>query len=113
MPSNQMPRANIRAPTNLQEAAEILAEDRYTRHNKVSKGTIFRDALREYLINHWDELPQEGRDLLDEDLKANAGGSVPPEEVPSLQNGADQDTVDEAVDELENDERTDGGVART
>lgn len=75
MPSNQaMPKAHIRAPTDLQEAAELLAEARYTRHNKVSKGEIFRLAVREYLENQ-DDLPEEARDLLDDDLEANAGGT--------------------------------------
>lgn len=76
-----MPKANVRAPTNLQEAAELLAEKRYSRHNKTSKGDVFRDALREYFINHWDDLPGEARDLLDTDLVSNAGEEVDVDEI--------------------------------
>lgn len=71
--SDRMPRAHVRMPTNLQEACEILAEGRYSRHDKVSKAEIIREATREYLARQ-DDLPEEARDLLDDDLRSNAGG---------------------------------------
>jgi hypothetical protein len=96
MPSDQsIPKANIRAPTDLQEATELLAEARYSRHNKVSKSEIFRQAVREYLARQSD-LPEEARDLLDEDLKADAGDDqVTVEE----QEGASDEDVAESIEE--------------
>lgn len=72
MSSDQMPRANVRIPSHLLEAAEMLAEERYSRHNKVSRAEIIRVALRAYLPEQ-DDLPEEARDLLDDDHEANAG----------------------------------------
>ena len=81
MPSDQaMPKAHVRVPTHLQEAAEILAESRYTRQNKYSKGEVFREALRGYLASQ-EDLPEEAHDLLDEDHKSNAGGGSADDEV--------------------------------
>jgi hypothetical protein len=70
-----MPKANIRAPTNLQEAAELLAVARHSRTDKWGKGRVFRVALEEYLAEQ-DDLPEEARDLLDEDLETEAGESL-------------------------------------
>ena len=70
-----MPKAHVRVPTDIQEAAELLAETRYSRHNKVTKAEIFRTALREYIARQ-DDLPGEAADLLDVDLIANAGGDT-------------------------------------
>jgi len=69
-----MPKAGIRAPTNVQEAAEILAAERYSRNDKWTKSRVFREALREYLTRQ-DDLPEEARDLLDDNLEADSGNS--------------------------------------
>lgn len=71
---NRMPRANVRVPTNLQEGAELLARDRNysNRNDNWTKSRIFREALKLYLPLQ-DDLPEEARDLLDDDLLANAG----------------------------------------
>lgn len=62
-------------PTNHKEAVYQFAESRTTRTQPVSMADILREAVSEYLNNHYDELPGETRDLLDEDLIANAGGT--------------------------------------
>jgi hypothetical protein len=67
-----MPKAGIRAPTNVQEAAEILAAERYSRNDKWTKSRVFREAISEYLRSQ-DDLPEEARDLLDDDFEANGG----------------------------------------
>jgi len=72
--SARMPKAGIRAPTNVQEAAEILAAERYSRNDKWTKSRVFREALREYLTRQ-DDLPEEARDLLDDNLEADSGNS--------------------------------------
>jgi hypothetical protein len=71
----EWPRTGFRCPSHLIEAAEQLAEKRYSRHDKWTPSRIYRDALRDYLANA-DDLPEETRDLLDDDLKANAGGDA-------------------------------------
>jgi len=70
-----MPRANVRIPSNLQEAATRLAAERdyKNRNEDWSKARIIREALQGYLPNQ-DDLPEEARDLLDNDLVSNAGG---------------------------------------
>ncbi|MBV0903933.1 hypothetical protein [Haloarcula salina] len=70
-----MPRANVRVPTNLQESAELLARYRDTRNDAWSKSRVVREALKDYLPRQQD-LPPEARDLLDDDLLANAGGEL-------------------------------------
>jgi hypothetical protein len=72
--SGGMPRANVRVPTNLQEAAELLARERdyQSRNDDWSKARVMREALALYLPQQ-DDLPEEAKDLLDDDLLANAG----------------------------------------
>lgn len=72
--SARMPKAGIRAPTNVQEAAEILAAERYSRNDKWTKSRVFREAIGEYLRNQ-EDLPEEARDLLDDDVEADGGKS--------------------------------------
>jgi len=43
-------------------------------YEDVCPGTIQRRAVRELLRREWDDLPQEAKDALDDDLVANAGG---------------------------------------
>ena len=70
--SQGMPRIGARVPSNVIEAAEILAAERYDRHDKWNRSRVVREALLQYLLSQ-EDLPEEGRDLLDEDLLANAG----------------------------------------
>jgi hypothetical protein len=62
----------------LNTAAEQVANERDYEagaHESVNKSDILRDALTEYFEQHYDELPEEARDLLDDDLVADAGGT--------------------------------------
>lgn len=67
------PRAGARIETNYQEAAELLAFKRTKRTDKWTKSRVIREALIEYLARA-EDLPEEARDLLDDDMLANAGG---------------------------------------
>jgi hypothetical protein len=51
-----------------------LAAERYSRNDKWTKSRVFRTALREYLVQQ-DDLPEEARDLLDDDAEADGGKS--------------------------------------
>lgn len=69
----------FRVPADVNAAYEQIANERNYHagpHETVNKSDVLRDALKEYLLNHYDELPQETRDLLDDDLIANAGGDA-------------------------------------
>lgn len=69
----------FRVPANVNTAYEQIANERDYEagaHDTVNKSDVLRDALIEYLDNHFDELPEETRDLLDDDLVANAGGDA-------------------------------------
>ena len=71
-------RIGFRVPSNVNTAYEQVANERsYAAgpHTTVNKSDVLREALVWYLthLNDADELPEETRDLLDEDLIANAG----------------------------------------
>lgn len=60
--------------TNHKTAMEYLADERSEGYgNRVYVSELGREAVEEYLATHWDELPEEAKDLLDDDMKANAG----------------------------------------
>lgn len=63
-------------PTNHAEAIFQISKHRSTRSERVSQSDVLREAIRQYLQNEAEreDLPGEILDLLDEDLKANAGG---------------------------------------
>lgn len=65
-------------PTNHAEAIFQISKSRSTRSDRVSQSDVLRDAIREYLQREAEneDLPGEVLDLLDEDLKANAGGNT-------------------------------------
>jgi len=71
--SGGMPRANVRIPSHHLEAAERLASKRHylKRDEKWNRGKVIRIALAEYLPNQ-DDLPEDARDILDDDTLANA-----------------------------------------
>jgi len=71
--SGGMPRANVRVPSHHLEAAELLARERAyrSRDEKWNRGKVIRKALAEYLPTQ-DDLPEDARDILDEDMLANA-----------------------------------------
>ncbi len=69
----------FRVPSNVNTAYEQIANLRDFEagaHDTVNKSDVLREALIEYLDNHYDDLPEETRDLLDDDLVANAGGDA-------------------------------------
>lgn len=77
MPPNQgsgMPRLTFSIPANHQTALEYLTETRGKPGNRPAVAQLVREAVAEYLANQ-EDLPPEARDLLDEDLVANAGGT--------------------------------------
>lgn len=66
----------LRVPADVNAAYEQIANERNYEagaHSTVNKSDVLREALEEWLNNHFDELPEETRDLLDDDLIANAG----------------------------------------
>jgi len=72
-------RIGFRVPSNVNTAYEQIAnlkDFEAGAHATVNKSDILREALEEYLNNHYEELPEETRDLLDDDLIANAGGDA-------------------------------------
>ena len=61
-------------PTNHKEALFLLAKYRSVEQRE---NVTFSDLVRDYIergLRSEEELPEEVRDLLDEDLLANAGG---------------------------------------
>lgn len=61
-------------PTNQKEALFLLAKHRSARQrSNVPMAQLLREAVEIYLEDA-DDLPEEVRDLLDDDLLANAGG---------------------------------------
>jgi hypothetical protein len=66
-------RVSANIPTNQKEALFLLAKQRSARQREnVSMAEILRDYIEQGL-EHEDDLPEEARDLLDDDLIANAG----------------------------------------
>ena len=77
MVSNQSdgtnPRITASVPTNHKQALDSVAMERSNPGNRAYTADVVREAIEEWLGNHYDELPAESKDLLDDDLKANAG----------------------------------------
>lgn len=68
---------SVKLPTNIAEALFQLAKHRDSREDRTNQS----DLMRRYIIQGLrddvadDEVPGEIRDLLDDDLEANAGGT--------------------------------------
>lgn len=62
-------------PTNHAEALYQLAKSRSTRSDKTSQSDLLRAAISQYLTREAakEDVPGEVRDLLDDDLVADAG----------------------------------------
>jgi hypothetical protein len=60
--------------TNKKDALVKTAHQRSKPYDSVTQSDLLREAVDEWLSNHWDELPEEAKDDLDEDQVANAGG---------------------------------------
>ena len=78
MASNQDQGANSRlsgmVPTNHKEALFMAAQERSkNQRQSVPLADILREAVEEWISQNYEDLPEEAQDLLDEDLKANAG----------------------------------------
>lgn len=78
MPPNQddgMPTLAVRVPSNYLTALEQIAHAESSPHERVYKSEITREALRAHFraLADDDELPEETRDLLDDDLVADGG----------------------------------------
>lgn len=67
-------RFTLRLGSNRLTALEQLAYARSSPHNMVNRTELMREAVDLYLEENYDELPEESKDLLDDDLVANAGG---------------------------------------
>ena len=67
-------RFSLRVGSDRISALEQLAFDRSTAHDKVTRAELIREAIDEYLRDNWEDLPEEAKDFLDEDMIANAGG---------------------------------------
>lgn len=67
------PRVAANVPTWLKRVLEIEAHDRSSSQERVYIADVVREALEEWARHHMDELAEEARDELDEDLLANAG----------------------------------------
>jgi len=71
---------SARVPTNHKDALIYLADAESTAHDRVSLSEVLRDFVSEGLVRRWDELPEEAKDVLDDDLKADAGENADPSE---------------------------------
>lgn len=69
----QSPRITASVPTNHKQALDYAATQRSTPGNRTYTADLVREAIEEWLARHSQDLPSEARDLLDEDLVANAG----------------------------------------
>lgn len=76
MVSNQgdgeRPRITASLPTNHKHALDYVATERSQPGNRVYTADVVRDAVEEWLYHHADELPDEARDLLDQDRIAES-----------------------------------------
>lgn len=65
----------VRLPTNKKSALEKTAFERSTAHEKVSASEIAREAIDQWFQeqDQQNQLPEEVRDELDENLLADAG----------------------------------------
>ena len=73
-PGNTDSRIAARIPTNKKDALVKLAHSRSTPCERITYSDLVREAVDLLLSSEWDDLPEEARDDLDADLKANAGG---------------------------------------
>ena len=67
---------STRVPSNRLTALEQYAYQQSTPHETVKRSDLVRDAVDLFLAENWEDLPEEARDALDDDLKANAGGDA-------------------------------------
>lgn len=70
----QRPRVAAAVPTNHKQALDYIASERSQPGNRTYTAEVVREAIQEWLHHHSDELPEEARDLLDDDVKSNNGG---------------------------------------
>ena len=78
MASNQESGAKSRVsamvPTNHKEVLFMIAQERtQDRRENVPMAEIVREIVEDWLAGNYQDLPPEAKDLLDDDLKANAG----------------------------------------
>lgn len=74
-------RIGLRVPSNISTAYEQVANEldyEAGAHESVRKSDLIREALRHHLrrLDEQGKLPEETRDLLDDDLIADAGGDA-------------------------------------
>lgn len=70
----ERPRVAAAVPTNHKQVLDYAADQRSSPGNRAYTAEIVREAIEEWIHRHASELPEEARDLLDDDLLANAGG---------------------------------------
>jgi len=69
-------------------------------YEDVNPGTIQRRAIRELMQREWSQLPEEAKDALDDDMKANAGGGEETDGGVAVEiEGASDQEVEQAVDQ--------------
>ena len=75
---NQNPSIGARVSVEKKAALRLFREDqnkkRTAAEGAIDESEIVRDALDLYFRENWGRLPEEARDLLDDDPVANAGG---------------------------------------
>lgn len=71
----QRPRVAAAVPTNHKTALDYVATVESTPGNRKYTADVIRDAIELYLSENYEDLPEEARDLLDDDLVADAGGT--------------------------------------
>lgn len=60
-------------PTTHKSALQKTAYHKSSVSRSVSVSELVREAVAEWLENHWDELPEEARDDLDDNLISDGG----------------------------------------
>lgn len=75
---NQSPSIGARISVAKKAALKLYVKkknrERSAAEGVLQESVIIRDSLDDWFRKNWDDLPQEARDMLDEDLVANAGG---------------------------------------
>lgn len=75
MVSNQgdgrKPRITATLPTNHKQALNFVAAERSQPGNRTYVAELVRESVEEYLANHWDELSEDAKELLDKEMLAS------------------------------------------
>jgi hypothetical protein len=61
-----------RVPTNRISALEAIAFEKSTRHEQLNRADLVRDAVDCYLLEHWDEIPDDEKEGISKESLRNS-----------------------------------------